>query len=105
MGSNGADPEVHQRDDGPPSWSLAALVARHETIDDREVQSKQRFLAELERLDTPWDRDADLVHLTSSALIAGCRGIVLHRHRRLGRWMQPGGHLDPGEAPRGRSVA
>jgi 8-oxo-dGTP pyrophosphatase MutT (NUDIX family) len=23
----------------------------------------------------------------------------LHRHRRLGIWLQPGGHLDPGETP------
>jgi 8-oxo-dGTP pyrophosphatase MutT (NUDIX family) len=24
---------------------------------------------------------------------------VLHRHKRLGIWMQPGGHIDPGERP------
>ena len=96
MGSNDGDPDEHQRADDSSAWSLAALVADHEAIDDREVQSKQRFLAELRRVfDAPWDRDADLVHLTSSAVIAGWRGVVLHRHRLLGRWMQPGGHLEP----------
>ena len=29
----------------------------------------------------------------------GTRGTVLHLHKRLGRWMQPGGHIDPGETP------
>ena len=27
------------------------------------------------------------------------RGIVLLRHKRLGIWVQPGGHVDPGETP------
>jgi 8-oxo-dGTP pyrophosphatase MutT (NUDIX family) len=31
--------------------------------------------------------------------VVGSRGVVLHRHRRLRRWMQPGGHIDPGELP------
>ena len=44
-------------------------------------------------------RDADPVHVTGSAFIVGPRGIVLLRHRRLGIWVQPGGHIDPGEAP------
>jgi 8-oxo-dGTP pyrophosphatase MutT (NUDIX family) len=25
--------------------------------------------------------------------------VVLHRHRRLHRWLQPGGHIEPGETP------
>jgi 8-oxo-dGTP pyrophosphatase MutT (NUDIX family) len=24
--------------------------------------------------------------------------VLLHRHKRLGIWLQPGGHLDPGES-------
>jgi 8-oxo-dGTP pyrophosphatase MutT (NUDIX family) len=24
--------------------------------------------------------------------------VVLHRHKRLGLWLQPGGHVDPGES-------
>lgn len=37
--------------------------------------------------------------MTGSAIVVGPRGVVLHRHRRLGIWLQPGGHLDSGEAP------
>jgi ADP-ribose pyrophosphatase YjhB (NUDIX family) len=32
-------------------------------------------------------------------LIVGVRRIVLHRHRILGTWVAPGGHVDPGETP------
>jgi 8-oxo-dGTP pyrophosphatase MutT (NUDIX family) len=31
--------------------------------------------------------------------VVGPRGVVLHRHRLLHRWLQPGGHVDPGETP------
>ncbi len=47
----------------------------------------------------PFDREADPTHVTASGIVVGPRGVVLHRHRRLGRWLQPGGHLDPGELP------
>lgn len=77
---------------------LAAVRAR-QPVDERERVSIERFLAEVARLPRPFDQHADPVHVTGSALIVGRRGIVLHRHRRLGLWLQPGGHLDDGEAP------
>jgi 8-oxo-dGTP pyrophosphatase MutT (NUDIX family) len=27
------------------------------------------------------------------------RHVILHRHRRLGIWLPPGGHIEPGELP------
>ena len=59
----------------------------------------RRFAAEVERLEAPFDRNADPVHITASALVVGPEGVLLHRHKRLGLWLQPGGHLDPGEPP------
>lgn len=53
----------------------------------------------LGRLPAPFDREADLTHVTGSGIVVGPRGVLLHRHRRLGVWLQPGGHLEPGEAP------
>ena len=32
-------------------------------------------------------------------LDASRRLVLLHRHRRLGIWLQPGGHVEPGERP------
>lgn len=74
-------------------------VATRRPVDARERDSIERFLAELERLEHPFDRDADLVHVTGSAIVTGPAGVLLLRHRRLGIWLQPGGHVDPGETP------
>jgi 8-oxo-dGTP pyrophosphatase MutT (NUDIX family) len=38
-------------------------------------------------------------HVTASAFVVSSRGVILHRHRRLKIWIQPGGHVDPGELP------
>jgi 8-oxo-dGTP pyrophosphatase MutT (NUDIX family) len=78
---------------------LAALVEGHEPRSPREVAARERFLVELARLDRPCDEHADVTHVTASGIVVGRRGTVLHRHKRLGRWMQPGGHIDPGETP------
>lgn len=31
--------------------------------------------------------------------MVGPRGVILLKHKRLGLWLQPGGHIDPGESP------
>jgi 8-oxo-dGTP pyrophosphatase MutT (NUDIX family) len=88
---------------GKPHHSvMAALrreVAAFDAVTTREVASKDRFLSELDRLADPFDRNADPVHVTGSAIVTGPRGVVLHLHKRLGGWMQPGGHVDSGETP------
>jgi 8-oxo-dGTP pyrophosphatase MutT (NUDIX family) len=78
---------------------LRAIVAAHLPRSAREAAAQERFLAELARLPDPCSEDADLVHVTASAIVVGRRGTVLHLHKRLARWMQPGGHIDPGETP------
>lgn len=84
-----------------PALRTAVLeaVAGFDAETPREVASRARLLAELDRLADPFDRYADLVHVTGSAIVNGPRGTVLHLHKRLGRWLQPGGHLERGEAP------
>jgi 8-oxo-dGTP pyrophosphatase MutT (NUDIX family) len=74
-------------------------VGQIEPVDDREARSIERLLAEVQRLERPFDEEADLVHLTASGFVVGTRGTVLHRHRRLGIWVQPGGHVDGNEDP------
>jgi 8-oxo-dGTP pyrophosphatase MutT (NUDIX family) len=75
------------------------LVSAHEPTDAREARAKEEFLVRLASLAHPFDEDADPVHVTASSVVVGTRGTVLHIHRRLGRWLQPGGHVDPGETP------
>ena len=82
-----------------PVQRLRAAIESHQSGDGREAASCATVLAELERLDRPFDEDADLTHVTASGIVVGVRGVVLHKHRRLKRWLQPGGHIDPGEMP------
>jgi 8-oxo-dGTP pyrophosphatase MutT (NUDIX family) len=82
-----------------PPDDLAAAVAARTPVDERERQSIDRFAAELARLERPYDEHADAVHVTGSAIVTGARGVVLHLHKRMGLWLQPGGHVDPGESP------
>jgi 8-oxo-dGTP pyrophosphatase MutT (NUDIX family) len=74
-------------------------VTARSPVDERERVSIDRLLAAVPTLAHPFDERADPVHVTGSALIVGPRGIVLLKHRRLGIWVQPGGHIDAGEAP------
>lgn len=78
---------------------LRGLLARWDPWDAREQESQRRFAAALARLAAPFDRDSDRTHVTASAIVVGARGVVLHRHKRTGTWLQPGGHIDPGETP------
>jgi 8-oxo-dGTP pyrophosphatase MutT (NUDIX family) len=84
--------------------SLRALV-REQVLglpapaDLRERRSRLRLLEGLGRLPAPFARLAGPIHVTGSAIVVGPRGVVLHRHKRMGIWLQPGGHLEPGETP------
>jgi len=68
-------------------------------LDQREARSRVRALAALAALPEPFDREADPTHVTGSAIVIGGQGVLLHRHRRLGVWLQPGGHIDGDETP------
>jgi 8-oxo-dGTP pyrophosphatase MutT (NUDIX family) len=84
---------------GATAVDLASIVRAHQPADERERAAQARFLVELARLASPCDEHADPTHVTASGIVVGRRGTVLHLHKRLGRWMQPGGHIDPGETP------
>lgn len=74
-------------------------VAERVPVDHRERQSVATFLEHFDKLISPFDEASSPVHVTGSAVVVGPRGVVLHRHRRLGTWIQPGGHIDDGETP------
>mgnify|MGYP006285881701 CR=1 FL=1 len=79
--------------------SVSLAVAARIPVDEREATSIRRFLSEYARLGHPFDEHADPVHVTGSAIVIGARGVVLHLHKRLGIWLQPGGHIEQGENP------
>jgi len=78
---------------------VEASLAAHLPAGDREIRALARLRGALGRLARPFDELAGPEHVTGSAVVVGPRGTVLHLHKRLGRWLQPGGHVEPGEAP------
>ncbi|PYQ15781.1 MAG: NUDIX hydrolase [Acidobacteria bacterium] len=81
-------------------------LAGHHPADAREADDLRRILEFAARHRDPFDRRIPEGHLTGSALIVSAAGdrVLLLRHRKLQRWLQPGGHADPGEAA-GEAVA
>lgn len=89
-----------------PRKALAEALLRHAPADEEERRDRDRILAFLERHANPFDRGIAAGHLTGSALTVSADGrfVLLLHHRKLDRWLQPGGHADPGEAT-GEQVA
>lgn len=97
-------PGVSQAAD--PRGALCEALRRHAAADARETRDRDRILAFVNRHERPFDRAIREGHLTGSAITVsadGARVLLLH-HRKLDRWLQPGGHGDPGETT-GEEVA
>ncbi len=73
-------------------------------VDEREALSIGRFLVAFDALVEPLDQESDPIHVTGSGIVVGPRGVVLLEHKRLGIWLQPGGHIDLGETPWGAAL-
>jgi len=78
---------------------LRAAVVGRAPVDERESESIAAFLDAFDVLDDPLSQESSPIHVTGSGFVVGPRGVVLLKHKRLGFWMQPGGHIDPGETP------
>jgi ADP-ribose pyrophosphatase YjhB (NUDIX family) len=80
--------------------ALQGQLAGHTPGDPVEAACLRRIVRLLTWLRAPLDEHADPTHVTGSAVVTDGRGrILLHRHKRLGVWLQPGGHVDRGEQP------
>ena len=77
---------------------FCADLVTHEPIDDRDRESIKLFCELAPALRAPFDEHSDTTHVTASAIVVGSPGVVLHLHKRLNMWLQPGGHIDAGES-------
>jgi 8-oxo-dGTP pyrophosphatase MutT (NUDIX family) len=86
--------------------TLAERLRRHVPRDGRESADLAVIRAFVARHPDPFDRRIPEGHLTGSALVLAATGdrVLLLFHRKLGRWLQPGGHAEPGETT-GEAVA
>ena len=79
---------------------IRRLVEAHVPADPKEAKDRETVLAFLKTGGDPYDRRRfDPGHLTGSAFVLDAPGqrLVLVHHAKLGRWLQPGGHGEPGE--------
>jgi 8-oxo-dGTP pyrophosphatase MutT (NUDIX family) len=79
--------------------SLDERLRQHAPADAKEAADLAEIRAFIDRHPDPFDRRIVDGHLTGSAVVvsaAGDRVLLLH-HRKLRRWLQPGGHAEPGE--------
>ena len=86
----------------PVDWeAVKDSVRGRRPADAREREAQASFLERVEHLARPADEFSDPVHVTASAILVtpDRRRVLLHRHKRLGLWLQPGGHIDAGEQP------
>ena len=85
---------------------LLDRLRRHHPEDADETAHLATILAFVTAHADPFDRRIPHGHLTGSAFVFspdGRRVLLLH-HRKLERWLQPGGHAEAGEAS-GEDVA
>ena len=77
---------------------LRSVLDRYHPRGDVEAADVDR-LRRLVHDGDPWSRDG-LLHVTASALVVDPvqRRVLLRWHARLQRWLQVGGHGDPGES-------
>ena len=83
--------------------ALEALLSGYVPRDERDARERERMLAFLHAHGDALERTCEPGHFTGSALVLDAAGerILLTHHRKLGRWLQLGGHADgDGNLPR-----
>ena len=78
---------------------LAAQLSAHSPEDDEEDVDLRTIRVFVAQHAAPFDRRILHGHLTASAVVVSAEGdrVLLLHHRKLERWLQPGGHGEPGE--------
>ncbi|HLB36626.1 MAG TPA: NUDIX domain-containing protein [Gemmatimonadales bacterium] len=81
-----------------PSDALALLSGFDPGADQRAARSLERTRTLLEQSRAPFSRSTfDPGHITASGIVLAPERdrVLLVFHRRLQRWLQPGGHVEP----------
>jgi 8-oxo-dGTP pyrophosphatase MutT (NUDIX family) len=80
---------------------LHAILRAHCACDALEASHRERMLALCEVAGDPFRRDHFVPgHFTASGFVLAPQrdALVLVHHRKLDRWLQPGGHLEASDA-------
>ena len=78
---------------------LLEQLRTYEPADAGEAEHRRSMVELLQSAGDPFSRGHfEPGHFTASCFIVDDRGrLLLHHHRRLGRWVQMGGHVESGE--------
>lgn len=85
----------------PDRASLRRLLTHLSPADAREAEHRDALLALCDAPGDPFARDHwQPGHFTASAFVLSPDGteLLLIFHEKLRRWLQPGGHVEPGDA-------
>ncbi len=79
--------------------ALLKLLAEHRPADAKEREDWERMLVFARTLEAPLSRAQPEAHFTGSAVVVDPTGerVCLVHHAKLRRWLQPGGHAEPGD--------
>jgi 8-oxo-dGTP pyrophosphatase MutT (NUDIX family) len=82
------------------SESARELLTGWSPPDDSQRVLRDEFLAHIAAHRRPWSRDCLPDHLTASALVVDPTRsrVLLGLHRKVGLWLQFGGHIEPADA-------
>lgn len=101
MGHVGAGPAERHVTPGPDPLTDDAvrLLEAWEPTEGGQRRLRNEFLQHLATVPDAVRRSGRPDHLTASALVlsADHRRVLLDLHRKVGRWLQFGGHLEPGD--------
>jgi len=83
------------------SQKIRSAVLARRPVDARERDSIASFIRLFDALDRPFSEQANKVHVTASAILVtdDRRRVLLHQHKRMNMWLQPGGHIEENELP------
>ena len=75
---------------------LLTLLADYPGSYPAESETAARYISFVEENRDCFNRSLTVGHVTGSAFIldSACERVLLTHHRKLGRWLQPGGHAD-----------
>jgi 8-oxo-dGTP pyrophosphatase MutT (NUDIX family) len=79
--------------------TVISMLQLHVAADDREEADRIAMLRLARELRDPLSRDEPSAHFTASAFVidGDCGHTCLVQHAKLGRLLQPGGHVEPSD--------
>lgn len=81
---------------GEARMAALSLLARHYPADEKEARDIGRIQSLISAHSNIFSSNCEVGHITASAVIVEPESgrTLLHYHKRLGRWLQVGGHLE-----------